>query len=91
MAVLEFGEIQPNLPHWASAKRAEGVRFSTVLDCGVKRWLTGLNAGCLPEGGFLGDAVPIPTRGDALSAFGAWSGAGMVWRRCKISDSGLVT
>ena len=26
--------------------RAEGVRFSTVFDHGVKRWLTRLNAGC---------------------------------------------
>ncbi len=46
MAVLAFGVIQPNLPHWATARMAEGVRFSRVFDHGVKGWLTELNAGC---------------------------------------------
>ncbi|CAI8823039.1 hypothetical protein EMIT0P294_10810 [Pseudomonas sp. IT-P294] len=34
-----------NLPHWAS-EGSEGVRSSKVLDRGVKRWLTRLNAAC---------------------------------------------
>ena len=46
MAVLAFGVTHPNLPHRATAKTAEGVRFSRVFDLGVKGWLTGLNAGC---------------------------------------------
>jgi hypothetical protein len=46
VAVLAFGVMHPNLPHWATARMAEGVRFSRVFDHGVKRWLTELNAGC---------------------------------------------
>jgi hypothetical protein len=52
VAVLEFGVIHPNLPHWATAGMAEGVRFSRVFDRGVKGWLTKLNAGCQGVGWF---------------------------------------
>lgn len=52
MTVLEFGVMHPNLPHWATARMAEGVRFSRVFDHGVKGWLTELNAGCQGVGWF---------------------------------------
>lgn len=91
MAVLAFGVMHPNLPHWATARMAEGVRFSRVFDHGVKGWLTKLNAGCQGVGGFLRDVWRIPTKAGALSAFGGWSRAVIVGCRCKISGSGLVT
>lgn len=78
MAVLEFGVMHPNLPHWASAKRAEGVRFSTFFDHSVKRWLTELNAGCQGVGEFLREVWRIHAKAGALSAFGGRSGAGSV-------------
>ncbi|PKH35042.1 hypothetical protein BI292_08300 [Pseudomonas sp. 43NM1] len=83
----------PNLPHWAS-DGSEGVRSSKGLDRSVKRWLnrayaTGREGNS--DRGFiwakkLRELRSVPTRHDALSAFGGWDGRIIVWPRCKISE-----
>ena len=69
MAVLTFGVMHPNLPHWATAKTAEGVRFSRVFDRGVKGWLTGLNAGCQGVGWFSSGCLANSYKGWCLVCF----------------------
>ncbi|WNZ86922.1 hypothetical protein [Pseudomonas sp. P108] len=91
MAVLEFGVIQPNLPHWATARMVEGVRFSRVFDRGVKGWLTKLNAGCQGVGWFSQEGLANSYNGWCLVCFRRLEGAVIVGCRCKISGSGLVT
>lgn len=69
MAVLEFGVRHPNLPHWATARMAEGVRFSRVFDHGVKGWLTELNAGCQGVGWFSSGCLANSYKGWCLVCF----------------------
>lgn len=76
MAVLAFGAIHPNLPHRATAKTAEGVRFSRVFDLGVKGWLTGLNAGCQGMGWFSAGRRADSYSGGCLVCFRRWERGG---------------
>jgi hypothetical protein len=69
VSVLEFGVIHPNLPHWATVRMAEGVRFSTFFDHSVKRWLTELNAGCQGEGWFSSEGLANSYKGRCLVCF----------------------
>ncbi len=76
MAVLAFGAIHPNLPHRATAKTAEGVRFSRVFDLGVKGWLTGLNAGCQGVRWFSAGRRADSYSGGCLVCFRRWERGG---------------